>query len=50
LEIDNIRGLETSTAGGEMVEVRSDEHLVEEDHGILEGQEPHLFDYGGEED
>jgi hypothetical protein len=47
--MDNLCGLKTSTAGGEMVEVRLDGHLFEKDCGVLEGHEPCFFNYLGEE-
>jgi hypothetical protein len=49
LEMANLCDLETSTAGGKMVKVCLDGHLVEKGRGILEGQEPCFFHYGGEE-
>ena len=50
MEIDNVGGLESTTAGDEMVEVGAYLHFVEEGGGVLEGQEPRVFDDGGEED
>ena len=50
MEINDVGGFESTTSGGEMVKVGEYLHFVEEGSGVLERQEPHVFDDGKEED